>query len=285
VDDCLICGNNEGVQKAKKEMMDRFDCDEVGELKECVGCKIDRDMKEGSVKLTQPVLMQSHTDEFELPSGETPNTPATPGSVLHEGKREEAVDEKELFACRSGIGKLLHMMKWTRPEILNAVRELSRFMTGATQEHMKAMCQTLKCCVGTPNRGLLLKLTMKWDGNPDFEFIVNGRSDSDFAKAPERQRSVSGYSTFLCGAPVTVKSRMQGCMTPDVTSAELVSSGTQCAQDIVDLLVLLNDALVGCKLVFVGVSRSVTGTLGTRIPVPACAQFLVADVGSQSSAS
>jgi hypothetical protein len=122
------------------------------------------------------------------------------------------------------------MMKWTRSEILNAVRELSRFMSGTTQEHMKAMCRTLNYGVGTPNRGLLLKPTMKWDGNPDFEFIVNGRSDSDFAKDPERQRSVSGYSTFLCGAPVTMKSRMQGRVTPDVTSAELVS-GTQCAQD------------------------------------------------------
>jgi hypothetical protein len=31
VDDCLICGNKEGVEKAKKQMMDRLNCDEVGE--------------------------------------------------------------------------------------------------------------------------------------------------------------------------------------------------------------------------------------------------------------
>jgi hypothetical protein len=112
VDDCLICGNKEGVQEAKAQMMDRFDCDEVGELKEYVGCKIDRDTKEGSIKLTQPVLMQSYTDEFDIPDGEIPNTPAIPGSVLHKGKEEEIVDEKELFTYRSGVGKLLHMMKW-----------------------------------------------------------------------------------------------------------------------------------------------------------------------------
>jgi hypothetical protein len=130
------------------------------------------------------------------------------------------------------------MMKWTCLEILKAVRELSRFMSGATQEHMKAMCRTLNYCVGAPNRGLLLKPTMKWDGNPDFEFIVNGRSDSDFAKDPERQRSVSGCSTFLCGAPVTMKSRMQGCVTLDVTSAELVS-GAQCAQDMLFIMCII----------------------------------------------
>ena len=53
-------------------------------------------------------------------------------------------------------------------------------------------------------------LTAKWDGDPNFEFVVSGRSESDYAKDPERRRSVSGYSTFLCGAPVTMKSRMQG---------------------------------------------------------------------------
>jgi hypothetical protein len=49
-------------------------------------------------------------------------------------------------------------------------------------------------------------------------------------KDPERHRSVSGYSTFLCRAPVTMKSWMQGCVTLDVMSAVLVST-TQCAQD------------------------------------------------------
>jgi hypothetical protein len=229
--DNLICRNKEGVEKAKKQMMDRFDCDKVRELKEHVGCKIDRDLKEGSVKLTQLALLQSCGDEFDSPKGETPNAPAISGTASHKGRTEDAVNEKGLFTCRSGVGKLPHMMKWTPPEILKAVRELSRFVSGATQEHMKAMCRTLNCCVGTPNRGLSLKPTMKWDGNPDFEFVVRGRSDSDFAKDPERQQSVSGHSTFLCGAPVTVKSRMQGCVTPDVTSVELVS-GTQCAQDV-----------------------------------------------------
>jgi hypothetical protein len=182
------------------------------------------------VKLTQPVLLQSYTDEFTIPEGEAPRTPATPGEVLQQGEPADFVDDDEQSTYRSGVGKLLHMMKWTRPEILNAVRELSRFMAGATRAHMNAMYRTMKYCVSTPKRGLMLQPTMKWDGDPNFEFIITGRSDSDFAKDPERRRSVSGYSTFLCGAPVTMKSRMQRCVTLDVTSAELVSA-TQCAQD------------------------------------------------------
>jgi hypothetical protein len=230
VDDCLVCGRPEGIKYAKQQLMDRFDCDEVGELKEYVGCKIEHDKEGGWMKLTQPVLMQSYIDEFNLPDGDVPKTPATPGEVLQRGETRDCVDSEKQSKYRSGVGKLLHMMKWTRPEILNSVRELSRFMSGATLAHMKAMYRVMKYCVGTPNRGLLLKPTMKWNGDPEFRFIVCGRADSDYAKDPEKRRSVSGYATFVCGAPVTMKSRMQGCVTLSVTEAELVS-GTQCAQD------------------------------------------------------
>ena len=52
VDDCLICGKPEGVKQAKEAMMRRFDCDEVGELKEYVGCKIEYNKDERWIKLT-----------------------------------------------------------------------------------------------------------------------------------------------------------------------------------------------------------------------------------------
>ena len=65
VDDCLVCGKKEGVLTSKKQLMDRFDCDEIGKLTEYIGCKIDRG--NGWMKLTQPVLLQSFEDEFDLP--------------------------------------------------------------------------------------------------------------------------------------------------------------------------------------------------------------------------
>ena len=71
---------------------------------------------------------------------------------------------------------------------------------------------------------------MTWDGDPNFEFVISGRLDSDYAKDPIRRRSVSGYSTFLCGAPVTMCCRMQGFVTLSVTEAESAAA-TQCAQD------------------------------------------------------
>jgi hypothetical protein len=213
----------------KVKFKQQFECDEVGELKEYVGCKIDYKPSDGTLKITQPVLIQSFTDEFKLPSGDFPNTPAVPGEVLHRGKPDDQVSASDQSKYRSGVGKLIHLMKWSRVEALNSVRELSRFMTGANGAHVAAMFRAMKYCVGTPERGLLLKPNMEWNGDPNFEFVIHGVSDSDFAKDPETRRSVSGYATFLCGAPVTMKSSMQNCVTLSVTEAELVSA-TNCAQ-------------------------------------------------------
>ena len=66
---------------AKKQLMERFNCNEISKLTEYIGCKDDKG--DGFMKLIQPVLLQtSFKDEFNLPDVKTPNKPAAPGEVL-----------------------------------------------------------------------------------------------------------------------------------------------------------------------------------------------------------
>ena len=110
---------------------------------------------------------------------------------------------------RSGVGKLLHMARWSRPETQNSVRELTRQGSCPNKAHIKAMHRAMDHCVATPKRGWFLKPARIWDGkDKTFKFRVSGKSDSDYAKCPVTRRSVSGYSAFLEDAPVTVKSAM-----------------------------------------------------------------------------
>ena len=89
------------------------------------------------------------------------------------------------------------MMRWSCPEIYNAVCELSRFMSSRTSlVHIKAYY------LSTRERGLVLEPESNWDGDPEFELQILGRSDSDYSKDPETRKILSGTSTFLCGAPI-----------------------------------------------------------------------------------
>ena len=139
-----------------------------------MGCKIDYKPEEGRMKITNPVLLQSFADEFELPDGPAPLTPAEPGKILHAAAEGDAQSlgpaEHSLF--RRGVGKLLHMDKKSRPEIKHAVRDLTRAASNPTRGHMDAVLRCMKHCAATPNRGLVVEPNARWDGNPEFLFEV-----------------------------------------------------------------------------------------------------------------
>jgi hypothetical protein len=129
------------------------------------------------------------------------------------------------------VGKLLHVMRWSRPDVLNAVSELSRFMMVAALQQMKALYRVMSYCVATPNRALELKSERKWNGSPTFQFRIRGKADSTFTSCPMIMRSVGGQTTLLEGAPVIIRSKMESIVVAlSVTESELISS-TECAQD------------------------------------------------------
>jgi hypothetical protein len=132
IDDCLVMGHQDSVNGARKQMMDRFDCNVLGNMDEYVGCRRERNVKERWIKFTQPVQLQSFVDEFNLPDErDKPFIPAKAGHVMKRASENEGVGLDGQGAFRKGVGKLLHMMRWSRPDTLNAVRELSRNMTHA----------------------------------------------------------------------------------------------------------------------------------------------------------
>jgi hypothetical protein len=159
------------------------------------------------------------------------NTPAIPGTVMSKGEVINQVDDKIQSTYRSGVRKLLHMMRWTRPELMNLVRELSRFAGRALLSHVMAMYQVMKYCRNAPERALLLKRTIWWDGSLMLLFEITGYSDLDWAKDPITRRSVSGWLTFLFDLPISMKSKMMPIVALSVTEAKLFVA-TCCAQDI-----------------------------------------------------
>ncbi|KAL7571522.1 hypothetical protein ACA910_020941 [Epithemia clementina (nom. ined.)] len=102
------------------------------------------------------------------------------------------------------------------------------------------MRRCMRYCTETAERGRVLKPNCSWDGSPDFEFTISGRSDSDFAKDPERRRSVSGCTVFMNGAVISASSRMQDSTTLSVSESELVA-GVETAQKMLFAMRVLED--------------------------------------------
>jgi hypothetical protein len=72
---------------------------------------------------------------------------------------------------------------------------------------------------------------VRWDESPKLQFEIIGLSDSDWAKDPDTGCSVSGWSTFLFDAPISMKSKMMPIVVLSGTEAKLFAA-TCCAQDV-----------------------------------------------------
>merc|ERR1711862_29657 len=122
-------------------------------------------------------------------------------------------------------------MRYSRPDILNAVRELSRWMSdGATTQHKKVMLQTMNYVLHTKDRGLHLNPLVKLRDARREKFTIKGRSDSNCAANEETRKSVSGLEVTLNDAPVVMRSIGQKIIALSVTEAELIAL-TQVVQE------------------------------------------------------
>lgn len=59
-------GDQKCIEIQGRKMLKKCDCMEEGEMTECVGNKIECNCAERSLKMSQPILMQSFEDEFEM---------------------------------------------------------------------------------------------------------------------------------------------------------------------------------------------------------------------------
>jgi hypothetical protein len=146
-------------------------------------------------------------------------TPGPPGEgIVRPSGDDPMIPEQEQKLFRSGVGSLLYLMKHSRPDISNAVRELSKVMDGAAPAHLKSLFRTIKFVFDTANRGLLLRSS--GDGDT---MELRGRSDSDYAGDKNTRQSVSGYVVYLNGALIAWRSKAQKTVTLSSTEAEYMA--------------------------------------------------------------
>ena len=208
VDDCLVAGPQGVVIKESTKFRELYDTTDEGEMDEYVGCSIERN--ESYLKMTQPVKIQRLRDEFGYDGSKGLLTPVKPGSVLVnkaiDSPKSNPQDTKKF---PSVVGMLLHMIRHSRPDLMNPVRELSSHMSNVVDAAMEDLDSVGNHAVATPDRGFIIKPDNpnSWDGTRNYLFKISGESDADWAKDPTR-KSVCSECIFLNGAMIKMFSKM-----------------------------------------------------------------------------
>ena len=136
------------------ELSAEFNIKGMGPLKHFVGCHIIENETKDTVWIHQPKLLADLKQKFgkQVAGERVFNTPAAPRTMImrpQEGDKLISPEMQTIF--RSGVGMLLCLVKHSRPEISNAVRELTKVVDGATPGHWKAMNRAIKYVIDTEN--------------------------------------------------------------------------------------------------------------------------------------
>ena len=132
-------------------------------------------------------------------------------------------------------------MGWSRPDVQNATRDCSRQGNDPVPAHIKYLHRVMEYYMGTPECEWHLRPSRFRDEfNRNFEFIIKGMPDSDYA-------SVSGYYTLLEDTHVSVTSVMQHIVALSVTEVEKTSV-VSCAHDMLYRRIVLMPLELKIKL-------------------------------------
>ena len=187
VDDAIFCGPVETlVLKLKEAFMKRWECRDLGELKEFLRMRITRDGSK--IHLDQCAYLRTVLERCGMTNAKATSTPLPTGYIP--SKNESGTSTPELRSkYQTVIGSLLYLMLGTRPDISFAVTKLAQFSANPLQEHLDKALYICRYLVGTQDYRLTYNGTSK-------EGLI-AVTDSDWASDNTTRRSTRGNHLLL----------------------------------------------------------------------------------------
>lgn len=156
-------------------------------------------------------------------------TPGTPGQgIVRPKEGEPKIGATEQTEYQSGVGMLLFLVKYSRPDIANAVRELSKVNDGTMKAHQKELLRLIKFVVDT--KDWMLKYELKDESKNANKWVLKAFCDSDFAGDKDNRLSVAGYGVYIYGCLVVWKSRALRTHALSSTEAEYLALSEVCCE-------------------------------------------------------
>jgi hypothetical protein len=178
VDDGGIFSTADEIMEIIEALSKNFVVKELGKMETFVGCLIIENEQRDTIWLHQPKLIKHLNEKFgELVANHKPvTTPEAPRTHISRPKKGDTlISATDQSKFRSGVGMLLYLVKHSRLDIANAVRELSKVADGANHAHWKALLRKNKYVLCTEILALRLKPNIL---TQEAQFHLYGISDS-----------------------------------------------------------------------------------------------------------
>ncbi|GKB16947.1 retrovirus-related pol polyprotein from transposon TNT 1-94 [Tanacetum coccineum] len=188
VDDMLIASKSKVEIRSTKTLLKReFDMKELEEAKKILGIEIIRDWSRKILRVSQSEYVSKILNNFRIDNGKSVQMPLGGHfklSLKDYPVRDCDVERMSKVSYENVVGSLMYLMVCTRPDIAYAVSIVSRYLA-----------------------------------NPDVTSFV----DSDYAKDPDKGRSITGYAILVQGCVVSSKATLQYVVALSTRKAEYMA--------------------------------------------------------------
>ena len=220
VDDTLTVCHKDTLTKFKAEFQQGWDIRDYGEPKVFLGCDIDRNRSEGTLKLSQRTYISSIASRLGLVDSHPIGTPFEPNQVLVSNPKPYS-PSVNATDYRAIVGMLMYCVTMTQPLIAFHVKELSRHLANPTPEHMSAARRVARYLYHNREKGIVFNRTND---------TLLGFSDSNFCNCIDTRRSTGGHVFTHYGAPISWTSKLQHSISHSTAEAE-IRALNECARE------------------------------------------------------
>jgi len=219
VDDLIITGKElKDINNFKESMRKRFQMTDMGETSYFLGVEIERNRREGTLKISQQKYAKQVLESFGMQDSNPVSTPVDLSVTLSQNMSPQEKDQKvemEKIPYQNAVGSLNYLAIGTRPDIANAVGEVSRFNSNYGKQHWAAVKRIMRYIKGTASMGIIF--------SKDHGSSISGYSDANYATDIDERKSTSGYVFTLGGGAVSWKSKRQKSVAASTTEAEYMA--------------------------------------------------------------
>ncbi|GKB52121.1 retrovirus-related pol polyprotein from transposon TNT 1-94 [Tanacetum coccineum] len=205
-----------------------FDMKELGPARKILGMEIVRDRGSRTLKVSQSGYVQKILNNYRMDNGKSVSVPLGAHfkvSLKDCPSNDWDVERMSKVPYANAVGSLMYLMVCTRPDIAYAVSIVSRYLA---------------------NPGLVY-------GRDQGKHVdVDGFVDADYAKDPDKGRSITGYVFMVHGCVVSWKATLQHVVALSTTEAEYMALTEAVKESIwlkgllIELGVNLRSVIVNC---------------------------------------
>ena len=182
IDDGFCVGDKEALEQFFQQLKDKnLELKVADDMEDYLSCQVLFSEDGKKAWLGQPHMVNKLLKAFgkHIENVMVTKTPGPPGVTVDRPKEgDEVLSAEQQKLYRSGVGMLLYLVKHSRPDIANAVRELTKCMDKGTPEAYKMMLRCIKFVESTQTLGLRIEPNQF---GKDIVWKLVVYSDSDWA--------------------------------------------------------------------------------------------------------